>query len=69
MKNKLNAIVKDFIRERRLVAQERHLLKDGDYEGREALWDQALEELHDALSEAWNMEIGRLIAAGDLDEE
>lgn len=69
MKDKLNAIVKKFIRERRLVAQERLLLRAEDYEGCETLWDQALEELQDALSEAWNSEIERLVAAGDLDEE
>jgi hypothetical protein len=69
MEDKFNAIVKKFIRERRLVAQERLLLRAEDYEGRETLWDQALEELQDALSEAWNAEIERLVAAGELDEE
>lgn len=62
-------IVRDFIRRRRLVARERRLLRREDYEGREALWDAALEDLHDALSDAWNKEIERLVAAGELEEE
>jgi hypothetical protein len=62
-------IVRDFIRRRRLVPQEQRLLRQEDYEGREALWGQALEELHDAVGSAWNKEIERLIAAGELEQE
>lgn len=62
-------IVRDFIRRRRLVMREREFLRREDYEGRESLWDEALEELHDALSVSWNKEIERLIAAGELEEE
>lgn len=62
-------IVKDFIQRQRLVAKEKKFLRQGDYEGREDLWDQALEELHDAVSVAWNKEIERLVASGELEEE
>lgn len=62
-------IVKDFIKRQRLVAKEKKLLRQGKHEDLEALWDKALEDLHDALSIAWNKEIERLVVAGELEEE